>query len=126
MKIYKYKDKQFYSENSLRNYFKEHEKVLFGVSIPLSDWGISVEIKEQPVASTFNNTKVNRDEQLARELRQTRNEELRETDVYMLSDYPITPEKRQEMLEYRQWLRDLPELDGFPDKIELRERPDVS
>jgi hypothetical protein len=44
----------------------------------------------------------------------------------MLSDYPITPEKRQEMIEYRQWLRDLPELEGFPDKIELRERPDVS
>jgi hypothetical protein len=126
MKIYKYKDKQFYSENSLRNYFKEHEKVLFGSAIPLSTWGISIEIREQPTVRAYSNTSSDLAVHLARELRQDRDNELRETDVYMLSDYPITPEKRQEMIEYRQWLRDLPELEGFPDKIELRERPDVS
>jgi len=41
-------------------------------------------------------------------LRAKRNEKLAETDHYMISDWPITDEKREEWKIYRQKLRDLP------------------
>jgi hypothetical protein len=44
----------------------------------------------------------------------------------MLSDYPITPEKRQEIIEYREYLRNITEAEGFPDDITVKEIPDVS
>ena len=39
-------------------------------------------------------------------LRNTRNARLQLTDKYLLSDYPISDEKRYEIIEYRQYLRD--------------------
>jgi hypothetical protein len=38
-------------------------------------------------------------------LRNTRNSLLQLTDKYLLSDYPISDEKRYEIIEYRQYLR---------------------
>jgi len=38
-------------------------------------------------------------------LRQQRDEKLKETDKYMLPDYPITPEDLEKMKIYRQELR---------------------
>jgi hypothetical protein len=43
-------------------------------------------------------------------LRELRNTVLKETDAYMLSDYPLTEEQRNQMITYRQTLRDLPEV----------------
>ena len=39
-------------------------------------------------------------------LRNTRNAYLQLTDKYLLSDYPITEEKKNIIIEYRQMLRD--------------------
>ena len=39
-------------------------------------------------------------------LRNTRNSYLQLTDKYLLSDYPITEEKKNIIIEYRQMLRD--------------------
>jgi hypothetical protein len=39
------------------------------------------------------------------QLRNTRNAYLQLTDKYLLSDYPISDEKRYEIIEYRQYLR---------------------
>jgi len=38
-------------------------------------------------------------------LRNTRNAYLQLTDKYLISDYPISDEKRYEIIEYRQYLR---------------------
>jgi hypothetical protein len=38
-------------------------------------------------------------------LRNTRNSLLQLTDKYLLSDFPISDEKRYEIIEYRQYLR---------------------
>ena len=38
-------------------------------------------------------------------LRNTRNSYLQLTDKYLLSDFPISDEKRYEIIEYRQYLR---------------------
>jgi hypothetical protein len=50
-------------------------------------------------------------------LRQKRNNLLIETDIYMLPDYPITPENLIIMKEYRQKLRNFNNNDYiFPEK----------
>lgn len=54
------------------------------------------------------------DEQKAILLREQRDKLLYETDKYMISDYPITEEEREQYRLYRQYLRDLPEITGFP------------
>ena len=41
-------------------------------------------------------------------IRHLRDELLKSSDKYMLSDYPITEEKRQEWKDYRALLRDIP------------------
>jgi Phage tail assembly chaperone protein len=135
MKIYKYKDKQFYSEKSLRNYFKEHEKVLFGVSIPLNEWGISVEYNN-PTTEVSSDTYdiraeqskryVETSEDKAKRIRCRRDAYLSKTDKYMLSDYPISEEGRKTIVEYREYLRNITKAEGFPDDITVKEIPDVS
>ena len=41
--------------------------------------------------------------------RNVRNAYIQESDVFMLPDYPITPERRQVIMDYRAYLRALPE-----------------
>lgn len=53
-------------------------------------------------------------EQKAALLREQRDRLLYETDKYMISDYPITEEEREQYRLYRQYLRDLPQTEGFP------------
>ena len=53
-------------------------------------------------------------EQKAALLREQRDRLLYETDKYMLPDYPITEEEREEYRLYRQYLRDFPKTEGFP------------
>lgn len=53
-------------------------------------------------------------EELSAQKRAERDSLLVETDKYMLSDFPITDEKREQYKAYRQYLRDLPEQAGFP------------
>lgn len=53
-------------------------------------------------------------EELAQEKRAERDNLLAQTDKYMLSDFPITDEEREQYKAYRQYLRDLPEQAGFP------------
>ena len=50
-----------------------------------------------------------------KELRTKRNTLLEQTDKYIVADYPhATPEKKQEWLDYRQALRDLPNVTEDP------------
>lgn len=58
-------------------------------------------------------------EKIAEEKRTERNYLLQSTDKYMLSDYPITEEQREQYKQYRQYLRDVPSSDNFPD-IEIK------
>lgn len=54
-------------------------------------------------------------ESLANAARAKRDALLKETDFYMLPDYPAVPER---IAEYRQALRDITEQPGFPHSIE--------
>lgn len=55
---------------------------------------------------------------LAQEKRAERNNLLAQTDKFVLSDYPITDEKREQYKAYRQYLRDVPAQPDFP-SVEL-------
>lgn len=59
------------------------------------------------------------------EVRNQRTSLLFSTDIYMLSDYPISEEKRNEFKIYRQALRDVPQQEGFPDNIVWPEKPSI-
>ena len=54
------------------------------------------------------------DEFLAQKKRQDRDNKLDFTDKFMVSDYPISELEREDMKVYRQYLRDLPESENFP------------
>ena len=49
------------------------------------------------------------------EVRAKRDELLLVTDRYMLADFPISEEEREQYRQYRQYLRDIPETPEFPD-----------
>ena len=52
-------------------------------------------------------------EQKAALIRKQRDRLLSETDKYMISDYPITEKEREQYRQYRKYLRDIPQTDGF-------------
>ena len=53
-------------------------------------------------------------DELSAQKRAERNNLLAQTDKFVLSDYPITEEKLAQYKAYRQYLRDLPEQESFP------------
>ena len=55
--------------------------------------------------------------------RNIRDEILRETDKYLLSDYPVTAEYKQKIIEYRQFLRDISKQVGFSRAIDWGDFP---
>ena len=67
----------------------------------------------------------NRKYNVEQRMREQRDSLLAETDVYLLPDYPITEEKLDEILKYRQALRDITEQEGWPRNIVWPEKPEV-
>ena len=49
------------------------------------------------------------------EVRAKRDELLCQTDKYMLADFPVAEDERELYRQYRHYLRDIPEAEGFPD-----------
>lgn len=58
--------------------------------------------------------------------RSTRDYYLTMTDYLVVNDYPITAEEREQVLEYRQALRDIPQARSFPENIVWPEPPAVA
>ena len=52
----------------------------------------------------------------AAERRLERNMLIAATDKYMFADYPISEGEREKYRQYRQYLRDIPEQESFPDE----------
>ena len=53
------------------------------------------------------------------EVRAIRNQYLADTDKYMIADFPITDEQREEYKAYRQYLRDYTKLDSWYEKVPI-------
>lgn len=63
------------------------------------------------------------DEELARNVRSTRDAKLSETDYLVAPDYSISEESLAEVKVYRQALRDIPEQSGFPKNVQWPVEP---
>lgn len=55
-------------------------------------------------------------------MRNRRNAELYRTDKFLLTDYPIASSEKEQVIAYRQELRDLPAKEGFPN-VDFPEAP---
>lgn len=58
-------------------------------------------------------------EEIAADKRAHRNALLAATDKFMVVDFPITEEERENYKKYRQYLRDLTKLDSWPN-VEIK------
>lgn len=65
--------------------------------------------------------KSNDRDKAAKEVREIRDKLLSESDKYVMKYYPNVPE---ELLTYRETLRDLPEQEGFPYNVEFPQKPE--
>lgn len=63
------------------------------------------------------------EQELIENLRAKRNSLLKESDKYVLPDYPITDEERKLYKIYRQKLRNLTDQDGFPYDVKFPNVP---
>ena len=63
------------------------------------------------------------EEELAINVRSTRDAKLSDTDYLVASDYPISPEDLEAVKVYRQALRDIPEQSGFPKNVQWPVEP---
>ncbi len=54
-------------------------------------------------------------EEKTNRVRLMRDRYLMDTDKYMLSDYPVSETEKEKIRGYRQYLRNLPQQENFPD-----------
>lgn len=65
------------------------------------------------------------EELLSAEALMKRDTLLKESDHYMIDDYPISKGKKEEMKVYRQALRNIDKQKSFPDNIVWPKKPEV-
>jgi|3_EtaG_2_1085321.scaffolds.fasta_scaffold33032_2 hypothetical protein len=58
------------------------------------------------------------------DIRKERNQLLKDSDYIMVSDAPITTEKKEEWTTYRQSLRDIPQTFSNPDDVTYPDKPE--
>lgn len=63
-------------------------------------------------------------EDLCSSIRQERDLLLQSTDKYMIEDYPISKENKDELKIYRQTLRDITDQESFPEHTVWPEKPE--
>ena len=83
--------------------------------------GITKEERED--VKTDEQLVVKTDEQLVAEVRRQRDALLRESDFYVMPDYPATEDGLVAVKAYRQALRDIPEQSGFPRNVQWPSLP---
>ena len=66
----------------------------------------------------------NKNNEAWRKIRKERNQLLKDSDYIMVSDAPITTEKKEEWETYRQVLRDIPQDYDSPDEVVYPDKPE--
>lgn len=98
--------------------FPDKNWVVIPVDEVPSNWRDMVVENRQLIPAPKKIMKIRKQTENARKseaLRIERDGKLAETDKYMIPDFPISEEEREQYKTYRQYLRDLPEANGFPD-----------
>ena len=66
----------------------------------------------------------NKNNEAWRKIRKERSQLLKDSDYIMVSDAPITTEKKEEWTTYRQSLRDIPQTFSNPDDVTYPDKPE--
>lgn len=116
---YTYKDEKYTSMYILRQAIWENDHTIFG------DLTEELKIRFKITEEEYNPEDEMSDEELAQRVRNRRNSLISQSDFYVQSDYPSTPEGLEAVKAYRQALRDITEQKGFPRNVEWPEIPNV-
>lgn len=120
---YNYKGNQYDWLGDIRKVIWNEDRMVFG------EW-------DEETKKHFGVTEVNipepevppyvpTDEELAERIRRDRDEKLKETDFFVMPDYPSDPKDLEEVKTYRQALRDITKQSGFPKGVTWPELPSV-
>lgn len=119
---YIYNKQKYTSLYSLRQAIWQNEKMAYGdpkTQEEFNNLGLKVTIEEYDPIDEMS------DEEVAQMVRNRRDSLIAESDFYVQSDYPSTPEGLEAVKAYRQALRDITEQKGFPRNVEWPEIPNV-
>lgn len=116
---YTYKDEKYTSMYILRQAIWENDHTIFG------DLTEELKIRFKITEEEYNPEDEMSDEELAQRVRNRRNSLISQSDFYVQSDYPSTPEGLEAVKAYRQALRDITEQEDFPRNVEWPEIPNV-
>lgn len=116
---YTYKDNKYTSMYTLRQAIWENDHTIFG------DLTEELKIRFKITEEEYDPEDEMSDEELAQRVRNRRNSLISQSDFYVQSDYPSTPEGLEAVKAYRQALRDITEQKGFPRNVEWPEIPNV-
>lgn len=120
---YNYKGNQYDWLSDIRKVIWNEDRMVFG------EW-------DEETKKHFGVTEVNipepevppyvpTDEELADRIRRERDEKLKETDFFVMPDYPSDPKDLEEVKTYRQALRDITKQSSFPKEVTWPELPSV-
>ena len=120
---YNYKGNQYDWLGDIRKVIWNEDRMVFG------EW-------DEETKKHFGVTEVNipepevppyvpTDEELADRIRRDKDEKLKETDFFVMPDYPSDPKDLEEVKTYRQDLRDITKQSGFPKEVTWPELPSV-
>lgn len=120
---YNYKGKQYDWLSDIRKDIWETDRVVFGAwdDLVKEQFGVTEVMIPDPVIPPY----VPTDEELAERVRRDRDEKLKETDFFVMPDYPSDPKDLEEVKAYRQALRDITKQSGFPRDVTWPELPSV-
>lgn len=119
---YIYNNQKYTSLYSLRQAIWEAERMAYGepkTQEEFNSLGFKVILEEYDPEDEMSN------EELAQRVRNRRDSLISQSDFYVQSDYPSTPEGLEAVKAYRQALRDITEQSGFPRNVQWPEVPSV-
>lgn len=118
---YNYKGKQYDYLSEIRKDIWETDRMVFGAwdDLVKEQFGVTEVMIPDPVTPPYEPT----DEELARQVRDKRDRKLKETDWYMMPDYPADPETLEVVKNYRKALRDITLQSGFPRDVKWPVEP---
>ena len=97
-----------------------------GNGVFISDWNIS-KLDTQPTLASIDaqisDAKIEA-KMMWEKIRKERNQLLKDSDYIMVSDAPVTTEKKEEWETYRQSLRDIPQTFSNPDDVTYPDKPE--
>lgn len=120
---YNYKGKQYDYLSDIRKDIWETDRMVFGAwdDLVKEQFGVTEVMIPDPVIPPYEPT----DEELARQVRNDRDRKLKETDWYMMPDYPADPDTLEFVKSYRKALRDITLQSGFPRDVKWPDVPRV-